>query len=441
MQIDDTRLKELYERGLTDLQIGLELGCSPSIVRAHRYASGILRKRGRPPKPRPPKPPKDFQIDAIRELAGQCLSDKEIGSRLGLCKTTIQRRRSLFGIPRGMLTSELVAELCKAGLTDHEIGVRFGYSVRYVAERRLGAGITRRSGGYGWLPTRQEFASWDRSGLTSVEVAESNNVRVEIVWLRRRKLGLPTALEQSQERWKASVPPMEGDLLSLFIGSMFGNGYLSARGIFGEAHCVRHEAYFRWKLGYWGSWVVGERYQTCKNSNLLEIRTAQHPEFEEWRKRLYHKTPQPGRTNKRFSLDLVDLVTPLSLAVWYQDAGRAGHFPCFYRKADPATMRTLCACLEKFGIKPLLIPNGIEVTGYRNADHFLKLIEPHIHPTMRSKLECGYRKTPRSKQRLGKKRLSRLLDSGFTQSDLVDILGVEGDRVEQALRRHGLTQG
>lgn len=91
---------ELYESGLTLMEIAGRLGCSWMTVQRRLVAAGVeIRKQGRRGKGNEAK--NDAMMPQILELHNQGLSDYEIASRLGIGRDAINKRLRKAGIHRG----------------------------------------------------------------------------------------------------------------------------------------------------------------------------------------------------------------------------------------------------------------------------------------------------------------------------------------------------
>lgn len=86
-KVNTDRVKELWEKGLNDVEIGERLGCSKSTVFYHRKKKLNL--------------PSNTWIDRerVRELNSKGLNDSEIGERLGCSNTSVWRIRKELDIP------------------------------------------------------------------------------------------------------------------------------------------------------------------------------------------------------------------------------------------------------------------------------------------------------------------------------------------------------
>lgn len=76
---------------------------SLQLTRTGSATAGWVRQDGRDYCPAHARnTPRGVLVDTIRTLAGKCLTDEQIGKRLGLSRGTVQQIRSEQGIPSGV---------------------------------------------------------------------------------------------------------------------------------------------------------------------------------------------------------------------------------------------------------------------------------------------------------------------------------------------------
>jgi len=195
---------------------------------------------------------------------------------------------------------------------------------------------------------------------------------------------------------------LQGPLFNVMLGSLLGDGYLrrsspTANTSFGEGHAVGQEDYLRWKMEFWTkagvnvSWAYRDPSRPS-HQGAITARTTVLPELNRWHDLFYGWNPSgPGRKPKRFPPEVVPLITPLGLAVWYMDDGGAGHRPTF--SCHPRSVEVGCAVLAEYGLNHRHTISGVGTRGVSSRivvldhDRFLDIVRPHIHPTMRYKLE------------------------------------------------------
>jgi len=195
-------------------------------------------------------------------------------------------------------------------------------------------------------------------------------------------------------------PPVTGRLLSVLLGSVLGDAHLTTRANNGnsaltESHALNQKAYLEWKVREWGPWVSTFRSRPPQKPTHQEAWTMYvhaGSVMGYWRERFYDQwEPQPsGRRPKRFPSEVVPLVTPLALAVWYMDDGTgAGSWPTFscHRRSHEVAL----AILAEYGLVGTPTVGGsdcIQIKGDQ-ARALLHIMGPHTHPSLRYKLATG----------------------------------------------------
>lgn len=134
----DEQLVELHELGLTDREIGENLGVNKVTVGNHRRRLG-LKAHGR-------KGPRRRFTDAqLIELYEKGLNDREIAEKLDVGNATVHNRRKKLGLKahgrRRLFTDEQLVDLYEQGLNDRKIGERLGISLNTVHYRRRKLGL------------------------------------------------------------------------------------------------------------------------------------------------------------------------------------------------------------------------------------------------------------------------------------------------------------
>lgn len=223
-------------------------------------------------------------------------------------------------------------------------------------------------------------------------IATRLGVGEQKIWYWRRKYAI-SAIERTT---RYVLPPIEGQLKSLFLGSMLGDGGLLKQvhaTRYQEAHCPEQLPYLEWKRGIWGDWAPHPIYESreytrkdgtqVKPVNMFTLSSAKLTYYHD---RFY----VPGRRDKGFPITLVDAIDPFALAVWYMDDGHAGWWPSIAFDLDLDSKNTVYSILEKFGFKPTWVWGNLQINGDEQAERFLDLVRPHIHPCLEYKLHPGF---------------------------------------------------
>ena len=267
----------------------------------------------------------------------------------------------------------------------------------------------------------------------------------------RKRLGIRTL-----QRWERyDVPPIEGRLKSLLVGSMLGDGRLVHRTHathYTERHEDNQKPYLEWKMAQWGSWVRMEpkhNDKTVKGKTYRSWRfnTVAHEALNEWQALFYENR---DRGWKILVPEIVDHVDEFALAVWYLDDGCAAWWPDITFGATTESRKVAWAIFEKFGLKPrwqsLKSMDGRETGNFHmeredTAERFLDLIGPHVPPCMAYKMEgFGYSSGRNNiiKGKLDPEILRELAAEGVPIRRMAKMFGVGGSTVDRHLRKHGI---
>ena len=185
------------------------------------------------------------------------------------------------------------------------------------------------------------------------------------------------------------------DLQDLLLGSMLGDGSIKQEGrmaaFYREEHGQAQKAYVQWKERAFGKLcrkpsdnAHGYGFSTVTLHELARIR----PKFYSLNKRYKHITTE-----------LLEQLSPLSLAVWYMDDGtndrqkRGGNKKTIYlhRLTEEECRAFEAVFASKFGLKcgikyyPKGASSRIAFYG-KEADKFEDIVRPYCHPSMAYKL-------------------------------------------------------
>lgn len=181
------------------------------------------------------------------------------------------------------------------------------------------------------------------------------------------------------------------------VGSLLGDAYLRPSGnsfSLSFTHGEKQKAYLEWKLSVFDNFVATKDfYKSTRefrgNAPTYTFSTINHPYLKE-----LHDLCYPDGV-KRVTWDWLDLLSPLSLAVWYMDDGSLN------KRYGTVVLCTNCFSLDehatlidffvsRFGIEPKVEPrrNG-QVCLRINASQskaFRDIVAPHIPDCMAYKL-------------------------------------------------------
>ena len=217
--------------------------------------------------------------------------------------------------------------------------------------------------------------------------------------------------------WRRAEELRKGDLVMTAVthrlnnlqreiirGSLLGGGNLSSTnrhnsmGVrFRLRHGLKQEAYLRWKASFFAN--IPHTLYADKKSIKLDLTPL--PELYAMRNAMYRN----GR--KVLTPDFLAALTPLSLAIWYQDdahlavrnkAGDKGHIAICVEAIEERSREALQALLrERYGITVRLHTHGVRKQhlfsfDQPNSEKFLQLIRFSVHPSMQYKMLPRYQR-------------------------------------------------
>jgi len=267
-------------------------------------------------------------------------------------------------------------------------------------------------------------------------------VTVKRVRSWRKRLGVRTL-----KKWgRHDVPPIEGRLRSLLIGSMLGDGRIGT-GLprYMENHSEAQRGYLEWKAALWGeAWVPdGVKPVQWGKYPGFRLQTVSHPSLCPWRD-LFYENREKGW--KRLIPEVVDQVDELALAIWYLDDGCAAWWPTFTFGASKDSLPVAEAIFEKFGLAPrwqLLKgqTGNFHMEREDTAHKFLEIIRPHVPECMAYKLSgFGFQGSHyKVRQKLTEETLRPLAEAGVPIRRIASQLGVGATTVNTYLKRLGIS--
>lgn len=258
----------------------------------------------------------------------------------------------------------------------------------------------------------------------------------------RRRFGI-----EALPRWKRNeVTPVEGQLRSLLVGSMLGDGRIvrqKTASYYTESHCGAQRDYLEWKARLWGPWA-GPVAEVPDQRGYEQVRmvTPAHGTLNPWRAMFYER---PRKGWKRLLPEVVDLVDEFALAIWYMDDGHAGWWPGITFGMDDESREVARSIFDKFGLKPRWqLHKGRTGTFYMEredtAERFLDLIRPHVPACMASKLGPFGFQGPHHQVRakLDLETLTLLSAQGVPIKRIARDLGVGASTVSRRLEQWGI---
>lgn len=180
---------------------------------------------------------------------------------------------------------------------------------------------------------------------------------------------------------------------SIMIGSLLGDGTLTAHGSVGFSHSEKQEDYHQWLIDALGPIVRGSRRQLSGYGSEMThtmLAVCHGLNLDGWDK--------PRGVVPR---SVIDIMNPLTLAVWYMDDGSLTTDEGQEYRATFSTnsfndesIGILIEALAKLGVGATTQPSakGTSIRVYaESADLMFMLIAPYIPPSMQYKLPVYYR--------------------------------------------------
>jgi recombination protein RecA len=183
--------------------------------------------------------------------------------------------------------------------------------------------------------------------------------------------------------------------MEILVGGLLGDAYISKRGAIQIEQGERQKDYIFWKykeLNSITSGKVSQVFRKKKNDKVnSSFRFFSKQYFRPWRMSMY----KSGK--KVIPLYVLELITPLSLAVWYMDDGCKKNNYSIIISTDGfsiASLKKLRTMLqEKWFINSRIIIKTTAGKKYRRLTigsydlvRFFELIRPYVIPSMKYKI-------------------------------------------------------
>jgi hypothetical protein len=259
----------------------------------------------------------------------------------------------------------------------------------------------------------------------------------------RKQFDTPTLNRSARH----DVPPVEGPLQSLLVGSMLGDGRVArnphtARYI--ENHTENQRDYLEWKRQQWGSWSKNELSPVSwthkgKTYPGWRFETVSHASLLPWHDLFY---PVPGP--KRLQEKVVDLVDPFAFAVWYLDDGHARWWPIITFGMDLASRGIAWGIFEKLGFTPRWYLHQGKTgefifEGEEQTERFIRFVEPHVPECMKHKLQFGFQgRYYEIRQTAPEDKLREMAAEGVPIKRMAQMLGLSASVVDRRLTKLGI---
>jgi hypothetical protein len=279
--------------------------------------------------------------------------------------------------------------------------------------------------------------------LTDDAIASLLGETVKRVRSWRHRFGIETILRTS----RYEVPPIEGRLRSILVGSMLGDGRLSRTenaSRYHENHAENQKDYLAWKVTEWGSWVSTEMKPVVWKKDEADFlgwrfHTVSHTSLNEWHA-LFYDASGP----KRLSREVVPLVDELALAVWFMDDGSAGWWPRITFGLLSESHVIALEIFEKFSLHPRWeVHKGntgdFIFEGEDQAHRFIDLVKLHMPECMQHKLVFGFQGPHyQVRQALTEEVLRGMVDQGKSIRGIAKDLSGSPTTVDRYLKKYGI---
>ena len=183
------------------------------------------------------------------------------------------------------------------------------------------------------------------------------------------------------------------DVEQVLLGSMFGDGWLVKRcknsiPKFAEGHSIKQKAYLLWKKEVLNKEFV-MKSKIHKNGQI-HIHSLISPKLKEYYPYFY----PTGKGRKVFTLEMLNKLKPLGLAVWYMDDGcfmKASSFSiiALHKQNKEIVKRWFKTTFNiNSRVQNLNKSNGVQIIlNKENTRKFFRIIHSYIHPSMRYKIK------------------------------------------------------
>ncbi len=159
--------------------------------------------------------------------------------------------------------------------------------------------------------------------LTTYEIAEIYNVNKTTVSKWLKKYNIDTNPKQRKYEYIKKIPFTDRQR-EIIVGTSLGDAHIALHGRKNKScrivigHCIKQKDFLLWKKAELGNFVnVVRTYKSkTRNSTIISFTSVVHDSFKFYRNLFYNKSGK-----KIIKPELLNLITPLSLAVWVMDDG------------------------------------------------------------------------------------------------------------------------
>ena len=294
------------------------------------------------------------------------------------------------------------------------------------------------------IPASELSKLYSVDKLTDRQISErlGNGTTPKHVLRWRERFGIET-LHRTERH---AVLPIEGELRSLLIGSMLGDGRLDRQPNttrYMENHCTAQRDYLEWKRQKWGGWSNRELMPVTwtldgKQYPGVRFETVCHTSLNEWHSLFYDAE---GPKHLLRARDLT--VDPFAFTVWYLDDGCAAWWPEITFGMNSQSWTVAQEKFEQLGFSPrwqhVKGNTGVfHFEGEPQALRFIELVTPHVPECMQYKLTFGFQGPHyQVRQKLPADVLLDMASRGVPHKRIARILGVGHGTVVRHLEKLG----
>jgi DNA-binding NarL/FixJ family response regulator len=196
LKLDVDKIRDMYQRGLTTREIGKQLGVTNGTIVNRLKAMGIER---RPQGPIRGVVYKQLDDEKIKQMYQDGFSTYDIGKQLGVSHSTILSRLKSMGIerrsdggPRAMLDNEKIKQMYQDGFSTYDIGKQLGVDKGTIINRLKAIGVRIRSTGeYAYKQLDNEkIKQMYQDGYTAVDIGKQLGVSYKTIYSRLKSMGI-----------------------------------------------------------------------------------------------------------------------------------------------------------------------------------------------------------------------------------------------------------
>lgn len=388
--LDLNLVKSLCEQGLSDTQIGKRLEVNRKVISRWRKQLGIA--------PASKRHPAWDNIDQIKRLFDAGKSGAEICGILGLSHSTLAEIKKKYSIKGNFETKmskedvERAMQMAREGYMDSEIAKKFGVTDGAIFNHRKCKGITSLFD-YSKVSKidNTKFEELFHQGLTDAEIGNILGMSSDGIYAHRVRHGY------LRESYAVAKPKELSEFQKqVLLGTMLGDAsFRMGKGSLNPAitcaHCIKQKEYCEYKTSIFenlGAYCKYHKRNTPDKRNGIcyedyTMFVPSNPELINWYKAFY------PNGKKVIPIELLRYFTEVSLAFMFMDDGS--------RTRSSIKIATNCFTREELKIFQHFLRNkfNIETTIHGDNGLYFKsksfqivksLIEPYICNCMKYKI-------------------------------------------------------